>query len=105
MIVTDATFKEVVMNTTKPVIIDFWAEWCGPCKMVAPILEELELEYEGSLVIAKVNVDENQRCPAKFGVRSIPTLIFMKDGQQLDTIIGVQGKSYLKEKIKKHFNL
>ncbi len=77
--ITDATFDAIV-NTDKPVVVDFWAEWCGPCRMITPIIEELATEYEGKAVIGKVNVDENDAITAKFGIRNIPTILFIKNG-------------------------
>ncbi len=78
--ITDATFDAIV-NTDKPVVVDFWAEWCGPCRMITPIIEELATEYEGKAVIGKVNVDENDAITAKFGIRNIPTILFIKNGE------------------------
>lgn len=104
-VVTDANFAEIIKTET-PIIIDFWADWCGPCKMIAPIMEELYKEYDSSsLVIAKTNVDENKLGPAKFGIRSIPTLVFLKNGKMIDSIAGAQTKSYIKDKIKENFNI
>ena len=94
--VTDATFDEEVRNSDIPVIVDFWAEWCGPCKQIGPALEELATEYEGKLKIAKVNVDENPNAPAQFGVRGIPTLFFFKDGQVVSNKVGAAPKAMLK---------
>ena len=93
--VTDATFEQEVLKSDVPVLLDFWAPWCGPCRMVAPILDELTEEFAGRAKIAKVNVDENQQVPAQFGIRSIPTLILFKDGQVVATQVGALQKSQL----------
>ncbi|MBA3059756.1 MAG: thioredoxin TrxA [Gammaproteobacteria bacterium] len=93
--VSDATFEADVMQSTQPVLVDYWAEWCGPCKMIAPILEELATSYEGKLQIAKMNVDENREIPAKFGIRGIPTLMLFKDGQLAATKVGAMSKSQM----------
>lgn len=93
--VTDATFEAEVVNSDIPVIVDFWAEWCGPCKMIAPALEEISAEMGGKIKIAKVNIDENPELAAKFGVRSIPTLMVFKDGELADMKVGALPKSAL----------
>ena len=92
--VSDATFDDQVLNSEKPVMVDYWAEWCGPCKMIAPILDEIADEYEGRLTIAKINIDDNQQTPQKYAVRGIPTLIF-KEGQVAGTKVGALSKSQL----------
>jgi len=93
---TDDNFETEVKKAALPVLIDFWAPWCGPCKSVGPILEELAVEYDGRLVIAKLNVDENQAAPARFGVRSIPNLVLLKDGEEAGRIVGSRTKDGFK---------
>lgn len=98
IVLTDATFDSVV-NNEKPVLVDFWAEWCGPCKMIGPLVEELATDYEGRAVVAKINVDENPNVTARYGVRSIPTLLVFKKGQIVDKQIGAVPKSVLSSKL------
>jgi thioredoxin 1 len=95
--VTDETFETDVLKAAGPVLVDFWAEWCGPCKMIAPALEEIGAEYAGRVTVAKVNIDENPSTPNTYGVRGIPTLILFKDGKPAATKVGAAPKSDLKE--------
>lgn len=96
---TDANFDELVVKSDKPVVVDFWAEWCGPCRMVGPIVEELAKDYEGKAVIGKVNVDNNPNISMQFGIRNIPTILFFKGGEVVDKQVGAAPKSVLSEKL------
>ena len=99
---TDHDFEELVIKGKGLILVDFWAEWCGPCRMVAPILEELAVEYEGRITVSKLNVDENRQTAARFGIQSIPTILFFKDGSQVEQVIGALPKSAIKAKIQQH---
>jgi thioredoxin 1 len=94
--ITDASFQNDVLNASGPVVVDFWAEWCGPCKMIGPALEELSDEFGGQVTIAKINIDENPDAPGRYGVRGIPTMILFKDGAPAATKVGAAPKSQLK---------
>lgn len=97
--ITDKNFKEEVLKSPLPVLVDFWATWCGPCKMLAPIIEELAKEYTGKIKIVKLNVEEGQSIPTQYGIMSIPTIIFFKDGKILNQLVGALTKQQLKQKI------
>jgi len=99
IIFSDENFEEEVLKSELPVVIDFWAAWCGPCKMIAPIVEELAVEYDGKFKIGKLDVDENQQTAIKYGVRSIPTVLLIKGGEVKETIIGAVPKSVFVEKM------
>lgn len=98
----DADFSKVISEMTGPILIDFWADWCGPCKMIAPVVEEIASEYEGKVQVAKINVDENRDTSASLKVQSIPTLIVFKNGQEVDRYIGFKTKDELKRLLSKH---
>ncbi|MBZ0225133.1 MAG: thioredoxin TrxA [Comamonas sp.] len=93
--VSDASFEADVLKSSSPVLVDYWAEWCGPCKMIAPVLDEVAGDYQGRLQIAKVNVDDNREVPAKFGIRGIPTLMIFKNGELAATKVGAMSKAQL----------
>jgi thioredoxin 1 len=98
----DSRFDADVLQSDKAVLLDFWAEWCGPCKMIAPLLDEAAEQYADRLTVAKINIDENPNAPAKFGIRSIPTLMLFKNGTVLDQKLGAMSKSQLTEFLEKH---
>lgn len=100
--ITDSNFEQEVISSQQPVLVDFWAQWCGPCKAIAPILDEIAREYSGKIKIAKLDVDQNPATPPKFGVRGIPTLILFKDGQVKATQVGLVSKAELKSFIDSH---
>lgn len=100
--VEDATFDEVVLSAELPVLVDFWAPWCMPCRMLAPTIEEIAQEYRGRLIVAKMNTDENPATPGKFGIMGIPTLILFKNGQEVDRVVGVRPKQALLKQFAPH---
>lgn len=101
-VVTAESFEQDVLQSDRPVLVDFWAEWCGPCRIIAPTLEQLAEQYSGQATIAKLDVDANPKTPMRFNVRSIPTLLFFKDGQHVDTVVGAVPKAALDARIQKH---
>ncbi len=104
LLVTDATFGQEVEQHKGLAIVDFWATWCGPCHMVAPILEQLAGQYQGKLKVAKMDVDVNQKTPMRFNVRSIPSILFFKDGRHVDTLVGAHPKPMFEQKIQQHLS-
>jgi len=100
--VTDKTFEQEVIDAGDSVLVDFWADWCGPCHAISPVIEKLASEYQGRLRVAKVNVDENPEAPVRFGIRSIPTMILFKDGELKEKVVGVQTKSQLNSLINRY---
>jgi thioredoxin 1 len=100
--INDSNFEQLVKNSDKPVLVDFWAEWCGPCRMVGPIVEEIAKEYDGKAVVGKVNVDHNPNISMEFGIRNIPTILFFKNGQVVDKQVGAVPKAQLAAKLNAH---
>jgi thioredoxin 1 len=100
--ITDANFEEIVLKSDKPVLVDFWAAWCGPCRMLAPIVEQLSDDYEGKAVVGKVDVDSNQNFASKYGIRNIPTVLLFKDGELVERQVGVANKSVYEQKLNDH---
>ena len=100
--VTDADFQKLVLESEVPVLVDFWAPWCGPCRMVAPVVEEIAQQYDGQIKVVKVNTDENPNTATQYGIRSIPTLILFKAGQRVDTVVGAVPKTTLANTIEKY---
>jgi thioredoxin 1 len=98
--VSDATFDQEVLKSTQPVLVDFWAVWCGPCKAIAPVVKAVAAAYAGKLKVAKVNVDENSATPSQYGIRGIPTLLFFKNGKVADQVVGYVAQDVIEEKVK-----
>ena len=101
LVLTVENFQAQVLQSTKPVLVDFWAEWCGPCKMIAPVLDELAAELDGKVTIGKINVDEQQALATQFGIQGIPTLLIFKGGQVIDQVVGLRGKKDLQSRLER----
>ncbi|MDL1912928.1 MAG: thioredoxin [Bergeyella sp.] len=100
--ITDSSFQDVVLNSEKPVLVDFWATWCGPCVTLGPIIEEIARDFEGKAVVGKVDVDNNQKVSADYGIRNIPTVLIFKNGQVVDKLVGVSPREVIAEKLSAH---
>ena len=100
--ITDQSFQEMVLNSDKPVLVDFWAVWCGPCRTLGPIIEEVATDFEGRAVVGKVDVDNNQQVSVDYGIRNIPTVLIFKNGEVVDKIVGVASKEVISEKLSAH---
>ncbi|MBQ0151701.1 MAG: thioredoxin [Chryseobacterium sp.] len=100
--ITDSSFQEMVLNSDKPVLVDFWAVWCGPCRTLGPIIEDVAADFEGKAVVGKVDVDNNQEVSMKYGIRNIPTVLIFKNGEVVDKLVGVSPKEVIAEKLSAH---
>lgn len=101
--ITDNSFRETVLESDKPVLVDFWAEWCGPCRMLGPVVEQIASELEGKVIVGKIDVDNNQQVSMEYGIRNIPTLLIFKNGEVVDKLVGVVPKEQIVEKLTPHF--